>query len=178
MVLSLQSPVANDFMKDWPSQNANNSDEIDAYAGPFAIQSYIPILDASTGGLALGSGTITGNYYRIFDQIFTWGEFRFGAGFSAGTGTFEITLPFDANTITPPNTGSGSGPIIGSGLTWDGALANRQPVTTQLRTASKIMFSVKMESGAGGRALGLAIPFAWSSGSGINWTARYQRVPT
>lgn len=179
MLLNLTSPVGSDFIKDFPGQNSPNLDKIDAYAGPYAIQSYTPVITAGGGGLVLGTGSVaTGAYYRIFDQIFYWGEFRFGtSGFNAGSGAFEVSLPFDSITIAPASGSSGGGPIVGTGLTWDTPLANRQPVSVQLRTVNKLQFGVKNESGASGRALGAGIPFTWSASSGINWNVRYQRAP-
>src|SRR5260370_37137024 len=101
MVLSLQTPAGINFIKDWSSQNAVNCDLMDAYAGPYAIQTYVPILTAVTTNPVLGStGTITGFYYRLFDQIYTWGEFKFnGTGSNKGAGTYIITLPFKAKTV-------------------------------------------------------------------------------
>jgi hypothetical protein len=183
MVLSLVTPVGSNFIKDWPSQNTVNCNAIDDYAGPclttHPIQSYVPVLTGSTTNPIIGAGTIKGFYYEIFDQIYTWGEFRYGTGGNKGLGTYEISLPFPAKTVTPPNTGSGGGPILGGGFVWDASVVlGRMPVITQLRTATKIMFSVKMDSGGGGRAVdGADIPIPWTTPDGMSWFARYQRDP-
>jgi hypothetical protein len=181
MVLALITPLGTNFIKDFSATNSVNCDLIDAYAGPYAIQAYTPIFTAVNTNPAIGAtGVLTGFYYRIFDQIFTWGEFKFnGAGSNKGSGTYAMTLPFNAKTVTPPNAGSGGGPILGSGVAYRGATSSlRQPVTVQLRTINQIMFSVRMNSGAVSRALnGDDIPFAWANGDGIKWAARYQRDP-
>jgi hypothetical protein len=41
-----------------------------------------------------------------------------------------------------------------------------------------MMFSVRFGSGAGGRALGSNIPFAWDLQDGMNWIAKYKRQDT
>lgn len=179
MTLSLVTPVGSNFIKDWPSQNAINCDLIDEYAGPYAIQSYTPVFTGSVANPVLGTGgVLTGKYYRIFDQIFAWGEFKFGTGFNKGSGTYEMTLPFDVHSIIAPSVGSGGGPILGSGHLWDDSSSTgRQPLTVQLRTVNKIMFSFRMDSGMAGRAVdGLDSPITWAIGDGIKWNARYQRA--
>jgi len=182
MVLSLVTPIGSNFIKDFPSQNAVNCNIIDAYAGPYAIQTYTPLLTAVTTNPVLGStGTITGFYYSIFDQIYTWGEFKFnGTGSNKGAGTYIVTLPFKAKTVFPPSGFSGEGPILGSGMTYQVSSAvGRQPITVQLQTANTMMFNIKADSGFGSRAVsGTDIPFAWANGDGVKWTARYQRDPT
>lgn len=182
MVLALVTPVGANFIKDWPSQNAVNCELIDAYAGPYAIQTYVPLLTATTTNPVLGAtGAITGFYYKIFDQIYSWGEFKYnGAGSNKGAGTYIITLPFKAKTSFPPNILTGKGPIIGSGQVWRQSVAtDRQPVAVQLRTVDQMMFNIRADSGFGSRACdGTDIPFAWANGDGIKWFVKYQRDPT
>jgi len=182
MVLSLETPAGANFIKDWSSQNSDNCETIDAYAGPYAIQTYIPILTAVTTPPVLGAtGVITGFYYRIFDQIYSWGEFKFnGAGSNKGAGTYIITLPFKAKTVFPPSDLSGEGPVIGNGMTYQASLASgRQPVIVQLRTVNSMMFNIKADTAFGTRAVsGTDTPFAWANGDGVKWFVKYQRDPT
>lgn len=179
MLLPLVTPIGPNFLKDFPSQNVINSELIDAYAGPYAIQSYTPQFTATTTNPTLGTGgTLTGFYYRIFDQIYTWGEVKFGTGFAVGSGVYLISLPFNANTIAPPDINSGGGPIVGTGQIWDDSSATgRQAVSIQLRTADKIQFSIRNDSGMAGRLVAdNNNPIVWAIGDGISWFARYQRV--
>jgi hypothetical protein len=188
MVLNLESPVGSNFLKDFTSLHAVNSDDIDNFAGPclvtHPIQTYVPSLTSSGTQPVLGTGNvIVGKYYKIFDQIFTWGEFRFGTtGASAGTGEFRISLPFKAKT----NISSGNPytvPIaVGSAHAFNTLTdASRQPLVPQIATPDYLIFSVKMSTGGASRRAGNLIPFTWSGatpGDGIMWGIRYQRDTT
>lgn len=175
----LISPQGSDFMKDWPGQNAINCDSIDSYAGPTLLaqplQSYTPALTAATTDPSLGTGgIITGFYYCIFDQVYTWGELRFKTGLSVGSGNYIVTLPFPANTFKTPSVNIGAGPVIGSGQVWDNSVANsRFPVYVQLRTATQIMFGNHNNATTRGVSDSGTIP--WAIDDGIAWSARYQR---
>lgn len=184
MVLSLVTPIGSNFIKDWPSQNQVNCDLIDGYAGPslhtHPINSYTPQVLSTTTAPTLGTGgLIRGFYYRIFDQIYTWGEFRFGtAGISAGSGIWSVSLPFAATS--PISGGNGTmarAPILGNGFIWDdSAAATRMPLIVQLRSSTEIQFGVKMGSGAGAEGVGSTIPITWAINDGIMWSARYKRA--
>lgn len=180
--VSLVTPVGSNFLKDWSGQNAINCDSIDSYAGGQCLTShpigtYTPVLSAVTTPPSIGAGTIGGFYYKIFDQIFTWGFLRLGAGFSAGSGVWTISLPFQASTpFVTPNTALGGGPMIGNGFVWDDSAAGgRQPVSVQLRTDQTIMFGLRMNSGAAARELTNLAPITWVVDDGIKWSARYRR---
>jgi hypothetical protein len=183
MVLSLESPIGTDFIKNFPGLNAVNCDDTDAYAGPclvtHPIQTYVPALTSSGTTPVLGTGnTLVGKYYKIFDQIFTWGEFRFGTtGASAGTGSFRISLPFKAKT----NLAYATSPAIGSAQAFNTLTdASRQPLVPKLEDPNYIVFGVKMSTGGASRLAGNLIPFTWSGatpGDGIMWSVRYQRDP-
>jgi hypothetical protein len=177
---SLISPSGSDFIKDWPGQNSVNCDKIDSYAGPClrsgVLQTYTPSLTATTTDPTLGTaGIAEGWYYQIFDQIYTGGELRFDTGFTAGSGTYLVSLPFPAKTLTPPSTTIGKGPIIGNGQLWDNSVATaRQPLIVQLRTTTQMMFGTRNNGST--RELGALGIIAWAVNDGISWFARYQRV--
>jgi len=179
-MVDLISPVGSDFLKNWPAQNAVNSDLLDEYAGPYAIQAYTPVLSALTTPPVLGTTNafIVGFYYRLFDQIFTWGEFRFGTGFNKGAGTYTISLPFEANSLISANTGAAGAPFIGEGQVYDDSTPGaRQPVGVQLRTSTTIMFTTHHDTGLANRTVdGSDIPITWAALDSIQWTARYQRL--
>jgi hypothetical protein len=182
MPLALISPVGSNFIKDFPAQNTVNCDLIDGYAGPYALQSYTPAITAVTTNPVLGAtGVITGYFYEIFDQIYSWGEFKFnGAGSNKGAGTYRITLPFKAKSVFAANGSSGRGPIIGSGLAYRASVgSDRQPIVVQLETVTTMMFNIRADTAFGARAVsGTDTPFAWANGDGLKWNVRYQRDPT
>lgn len=183
MVLSLVTPSGSDFIKDFPAQNAINCELIDAYAGPCLIthplQTWSPILTALTANPVLGvASSVKGYYYKIFDQIYCWGEFRFGtSGASFGTGTYLVSLPFPAdNPIgTQPNS-PGDCPPIGQAITWDNSASNGQPLTVHLQGNSNVTFATKLNTGLG-REVNPTTPMTWAVSDGITFAARYKRQP-
>lgn len=188
MVLSLETPVGANFIKDWPGQNAVNCNLIDAYAGPSLtsdpILDYVPILTASTTNPVLGTGgTLVGKYYRIFDQIYTWGEFRFGTGASVGSGIYRVSLPFKAKTLISTNNPFDTPLSVGNGIVFQVATdANRQPVNVQLGSPDYLVFAVRMGTAGISRGVSHNIPIAWTGApapaDGLMWSARYQIDPT
>lgn len=180
MVLSLVNPTGPEFIKDFPFQNEQNCDAIDEFAGPclttHSLNSYTPVLGATTTNPTLGAGTVRGKYFRIFDQIYVWGEFRFGTGFTAGSGIYTMNLPFPAKTIMGSNVLLGSAPIIGGGTSWDAsASTGRHPLAVYLRTDSLVQFVLRTASGLVARECTNANPVIWEVNDGITWCARYQR---
>lgn len=188
MVLSLESPIGPNFIKDFPGLNAINSDDIDNYAGPcltsHAIQSYTPSLTATVTNPVIGTpGTLVGKYYKIFDEIWTWGEFRFGnaGGVTAGSGTYRISLPFKAKTNISSGNPYNTPIAVGTGRVFSVLTdANRQAVTTMLGSPDFLVFRIKMATGGASSFVTHNIPITWSGstpGDGMMWAARYQRDP-
>jgi len=184
MVLSLISPVGSDFLKDFPGQNAINSDLIDAYAGPCltsdALQSYTPALTASTTNPSLGTGSnlLLGSFYQIWDQIFVWAQFRFGTGHSSGSGTYIMTLPFSVDSTMSPSTTNGASPILGNGNVWDAStISGRSGVTVALRTANTVHFQIRYGSGSTTKNVDESGPIVWAAGDGVTFAARFKRLP-
>lgn len=184
MGISLITPTGANFIKDFPSQNTVNLDRIDEYAGPCltsdVLTTYTPQLTGVTSNPTLGTGgIIRGFYYRIFDQIYTWGEFKFGtAGVAVGSGAYLISLPFAAKSNLGASGTFGLAPAVGNAFLYDDSLvAGRQLALSFLRTTTQIMFAVKMNSGAGSSEVGSGGPIAWAINDSISWCARYQRLP-
>lgn len=185
MVLSLLTPTGSNFIKDWPSQNTVNCDRIDDYAGPclptHPLNTYTPQLIGASSNPNLGvGGFIRGYYYRIFDQIHSWGELRFGtSGISVGSGVWTVTLPFSAESTY----GSGNGNparsyILGNALVVDDSTsAGVQAMTVQLNTPNSIQFMVRLGSGLLTAVASNTIPIAWAINDGILWNARYKKAP-
>lgn len=183
MVLSLINPIGPNFMKDFPAQNEVNLDRIDNYAGPclttHLLTPYDAQLTAVTANPTLGAGSTQGFYYKIFDQVFVWAQFRFGAGFTLGTGIYMMNLPFPAKSIIGPNVLLGSSPILGNGSVWDeSSSAGRQPVVCSLRTSTQVQFVVRVDSGLAARECTSAnLPITWAVDDGVSWCARYTKEP-
>lgn len=184
MVLSLVDPVGSNFIKDFPGQNANNLDRVDGYAGPCLHTHPLQTLDidltSTTTKPTLGTGgSNTAYYYEIFDQIYMWGQLRFGTGFTAGSGIYIMALPFSVDSLVGPGTTLGQSPIVGNGSVFDASSnAGKLPVTVHLRTASQFHFGVRLTSGLANRELRDSGYITWAVGDGISWNARVKRVAT
>ena len=184
MVLSLVSPVGANFIKDWSGQNTINCDLIDAYAGQsvigFGLTGYTPSLSATTTAPTLGTGGfIRGYYYRIWDQIYSWGEFRFGTtGMNVGNGNYGISLPLAADVgVVGASPNSGSGAAIGNGLLWDAsANSGKRPLLVQLKDSVTIEFYHPVGD-AGLNHVYSGSPVTWTNGDGISWFVQYKRLP-
>ncbi len=186
MLLPLIDPLGSNFLKDFPAQNSVNLDLIDDYARAsltsHPLVPYTPVLTASVSNPIVGTGgpaVLRAFYYEIFDQVFLWGEFRFGTtGGSGGNGTWGMSLPFPVANLIGFGTNLASRPVIGSGSIWSNATpANRQPVTVQCRTATEIQFGIRINGATGQREVSHNNPFAWANSDGLNWYAHYQREP-
>lgn len=187
MVLNLEAPIGSNFIKDWPDQNAVNCNEIDAYAGPCllsdGLQDYTPVLTATVTNPTLGTGgTLIGKYYRIFDQIYSWGEFRFGTGGNVGNGTYRISLPFRARTLISDGSIFDTPIPVGNGIAFQVANdSNRQPLIASLGTENHLVFTVRMGLGGSTRGVTHNNPFAWTGApapaDGIQWGIKYKVYP-
>lgn len=184
MVLALVNPIGSDFIKDFPNQNAFNQNLIDAYSGPcltsHPLQSFSPGLVGSSGNPVLGTGGVNrAFYYQIFDQVYMWGEWRWGsAGTDFGGGIYSLTLPFSVKTLMSISATFDSSPIVGTGTTYDdSANAGRLPITTHLKSATELYFGIRMNSGSSNRELRSAGYVTWANLDGVSWNARVQRLP-
>lgn len=181
-LLPLISPTGSNFMKDFPSQHAVNMNLMDAYVNSsltsHPLKSYIPLFTATTTNPTLGTGSqiLRAVYYEIFDQIYTWGEFRFGtSGFNAGSGTWGMSLPFPAKSTIGNNSNSGLMQAIGVGSVWVNAVFNNiQPVTVHLRDSTTVQFTTRI--GLSAREVSNSHPVTWAVQDGITWFAHYQRA--
>lgn len=103
---------------------------------------YTPALTATTTNPNLGAdGSISGWYHRSGLWIAGSVLIHFsGSGLSGGSGTYEISLPLDADTsIMTANTVSGGGDVLGGGFIRDNnATGNSAIVQAQLRSASLV----------------------------------------
>jgi hypothetical protein len=187
MLLDLTTSVGSDFIKNFPAQNEVNLDKIDAYARACLIthplKSYQPIFKASTDSPVIGTGgpaVLRGYYYEIFDQIFTWGEFRFGTSSSnAGNGSWYMSMPFPIFNVIGITSTFNNTPVIGTGSIWDNDTAStRQPVNLLAVDSNYVQFAPRLNSGATFREVRDNFPITWAAQDGMCWNAHYQRAPS
>ncbi len=183
MSLSLIDPLSSNFLRDFPGQNAVNLDEIDDRAGPslatHGLRSFVPALSATTTAPNIG-GAGSSNlayYYKIWDHVYCWGQFVFGTGFSAGSGTYTVGIPFEVDNVIGTSTSLGQCPVIGQGWINDAsAAAARVPVTVHYRQGNQLMFGLKLTSGSGARDLRDSGFITWAVGDGVAWSAQFKVI--
>lgn len=183
MVLPLVTPVGSNFIKNFPGQNAINCGLIDTYANASGIaqplQSFSPLLEATTTNPVLGTGAINHAYfYKIFDQVYMWGEWRWGtSGTNFGSGIYTLALPFSVAALMPVSANFDSSPIVGSGCTFDVASnVGRLNLSVHLRTNAKLQFGVRINSGATNRELRETGYFTFANQCGVSWNARVKSL--
>lgn len=183
MPLSLFSPVGANFIKDWPAENTTNCNTIDTAAGPCLLAqpltTYAPVLKSTTTDPILGvGGIIRGFYYRVWDQIYSWGEFRFGSsGINIGSGPYIISLPVPADiSLVGATSFPGGASTVGNGLLWDNSTdAGKRPLVCQLRDDSNIQFH-HPTGDAGSELVNSGSPVTWTNSDGISWAIAYRRA--
>ncbi len=180
MTLDLINPLGNNFLKDFPGQNAVNLDQIDAQAGPclatHPLRSFVPTLRATTTDPGLGTtGAVNiAYYYRIWDHVYCWGYFLFGSGFTTGIGTYYLEMPFEWDTTQ--GSGISTSPVVGQGWIQDASsAAGRVPITVHQRETNRLMFGVALGALSVNRDVREAgSPITWAQGDGIIWNASFK----
>lgn len=138
---------------------------------------YVPLLTASTTDPNLGAdGTATANWHRNGLWFFVDFEFQFsGTGADAGSGTFNVSLPFPADLTfhrATPSTGRSS--ITGVGFTRDNDnITNSRGFFCQLSNANEIF----MPTSDSASALDHDTPFIWADGDELNGSLTYLADP-
>lgn len=173
-------PVLSDLLRNWPSQNELNMNEVDQLVGPLGIQTYIPVLTALTTNPNLGTtGQITGFHYTILDIVVSWGFFRFGgAGINSGESTYLVTIPFVADNSLRAAADSGDGIHLGSGIVRDESNTSaRQTCIVQLRDTSHIQFNLEAGQTTSRAVSGTSggIPIVFADGDAVAWGIRYKK---
>lgn len=184
---NLVLPTGNNFLKDFPGIHAANLDKIDEFAGACLIthglKTFTPVLEGTSGTPVIGTGGVAGSnlayYYEIFNQIYMWGQIRFGnSGASFGGGIYYVTIPFNARSTMGISATFDTSPIVGTGTTYDhDSNAGRLPLTVHLKTENQLQFGIRTNSGSSNRELRSAGYTTWAANDGISWNARLQRLP-
>lgn len=141
------------------------------------VPSYSPNLTALTTNPTLGTGgVIEGWYYNIGHRlVFTWGYFQFGtSGTDAGSGRYEITLPFNVQSLHNTAT-NGEGQCIGTGYAINvGAAGESRGMSLQLVAANRFCFFTPHGSL---RVISSSSPWSWGAEDRVNWQAIFPADP-
>lgn len=137
---------------------------------------YTPTLTGSVTNPTLGTGSSTsGKWCRIGDFVFATGDIRFGtAGTAAGSGNYQISLPFRAATPNKVTTDSVEGhwratTAIAGGTSW-----NTNDILIQ--AGASIMtakYSATYPTGAD-TFVTATTPYAWAANHRISFTVMYE----
>jgi hypothetical protein len=138
---------------------------------------YAAALTATTTNPNLGAdGTSVGSYHRSGHLITGFAQFFFsGAGLSAGSGAYEISLPFNADTsVMVASTLVGAGAQIGTGF-----LRDSEPTTGHLIVNVQLVSAsaVRLIRSASNGAVTNATPFTWATGDRISINFSYVADP-
>lgn len=130
----------------WATQNGLNCDKIDSLFRA-STHTYSPAWTGAVGNPVLGAGGfVEGKYIRLFPRIVV-GFFRIfagGAGFSAGSGTYRISVP--ATMDTSLDTFADTVPVGKAALYDDSTVANGSNMLVTYNTATDL-FNLRISSG-------------------------------
>lgn len=138
---------------------------------------YSPALTSTGVQPNIGTtGAGLGRYLRVGDDVTAWGSITFGgAGIAAGTGNYQISVPF-------PRTASNVGTnLIGASIALFNGAATWGFFTGAIMAASASVFTISYPATWPIGALttvGAAVPWAWNAASMlIAWMVDYEASP-
>lgn len=141
---------------------------------------YTPELFASSTDPNLGAdGSISGHWHRNGHLITAWIYILFsGTGLSPGSGIYEITLPFDADTSIMTATSSfGRSSTLGSANLRDNSSVSGSTIgSTMLSDVDR--FRIGNEAGGTNRNVADDEPFTWAEGDSISAMCIYMADPS
>lgn len=142
------------------------------------VNTYTPVLSADTTDPSLGAGTSEGWWVKFGNLIIAWGIITFGAGASAGSGNYRITLPTPVEVLSPLNY-VGSGPILGYGLLRDNSALSTSSRTTAIQLVESFdaivgtgQFRMYLLDGAA-IVVDNSNPFVWADSDRISFHVIY-----
>lgn len=139
---------------------------------------YTPALTASTDPNLGADGQAVGTWHRNGHELSVWVRFWFsGTGVSAGSGSYRVSLPFDADTsLMEANENAGLGMLIGGGRAVDisGTGAASENLTVQLASSTTVLLMAHHTNGQ----VGATVPFGWSDNERLTMYFRYLADPT
>jgi hypothetical protein len=152
-------PQTSPFFAGWAVQNATNCDKIDAIFRS-TTHTYTPGFTATTTNPTLGSGSVlAGKWVRLFPKLvlgFIRVDFG-GAGFAAGSGIYELTIPTTIDSDWLASISIENIPFGRAYLRDNNSTLNSQASTVYWETTTS---KLRIRNEPGGSAWGSANPFA------------------
>jgi hypothetical protein len=140
---------------------------------------YDPVLTATTTNPNLGAdGESSGAWQRSGHLITGWAQFFFsGTGVSAGSGNYQISLPFTADvSFLNPSTTVGAASVIGNGVCRAGTDPTGNSRQVQVVLSSAGLVRMNQLDGVGGQVTHNS-PFTWNANSRISIIFSYLADP-
>jgi hypothetical protein len=145
----------------------------------FDLGTYVPVLTATTTNPTLGSGSAQSGWWQRCNNLIIGGAFiRFGtSGVAIGSGNYQISLPFPADTAFMIAAGGlGTSSVIGDGLVRDNSsvTANSRQFSTYLDTTTTMLLAL-----ANGTNLVIteSVPFTFAASDALTVNFTYQADP-
>jgi hypothetical protein len=142
------------------------SNELASYNA--AWTSHTPTLTAATTNPNLGGGSTSGNFLQIGSLVIYRFSILFGAGATAGTGVYRVSLPVTAASLSALLP-VGSARAVDSSASLSAIVAIRLISTTNL----EFMYTATYPTGTINNISG-ASPWTWADADSINGQAIYQ----
>jgi len=137
-----------------------------------AWQTYVPALTASTSNPTLGAGPVQlGRYSQVGKTITCQGKIVFGAGSTAGTGTYRIGLP------VPANIAAWNDRRIGQATIYQSSSGNQAMTFAALDPAGGGFFTLAYLTAlpaSNAISVASAAPWAWAAGDSLWWSVTYE----
>jgi hypothetical protein len=150
--------------------------KLERYAASGRFLAYTPALTATVTNPTLGAGTATGTYSRFGNWVYARGRIVFGAGMTAGSGNYTISLPYAARIQTFESSTLNFGSVR---LAVGGVGAATVYCPTLLFTNGVASFTMRYPAYAGGATgndtqVTNAAPWIWASGNSLQWQVLYE----
>jgi hypothetical protein len=145
----------------------------------FDLGTYVPVLTATTTNPTLGSGSTQSGWWQRVNNLITGGAFvRFGtSGVVAGSGNYQISLPFPADTAFMIAAGGlGTSSMLGDGLVRDNSAVSTgsRQFSTYLETTTTMLLAL---ANGTNQVITDAVPFVFAASDALTVNFTYQADP-
>lgn len=138
-------------------------------------QSFTPTINASTTNPTYGTSPIRDGYYlRIGSLVFVHFQIQFGTSMTAGSGTYRLDLPINADIATDFSD-SGSFISVGTCVFRDSSGSDRYGGWVAIDPSDDTIASLYYESGSPtAAAVSTTVPFTWTDSDGMGGSFYYR----
>ncbi len=129
---------------------------------------FTPVLTATTTNPGLGTSPVAVGWvtFQANGRVLYEGRLQFGTSPSAGSGTYEISLPIAAKVSATEQ--------FVQGVVWMQDAAPATSIGAASITTAGDRFQIRPHGASGGVAAGNNVPWVWAAGDQIRWQINYQ----